>query len=98
MTKLLSYLAQVNVPRQDVKLPQPDFTDASLRGILQIVFGLIGAGTLIILIIQGIKFSVALGDSSQTAKARNSIIYAAVGLAISVLAFSIVSLVLRGVS
>ena len=53
---------------------------------------------MIVIILAGIQFILSQGDPSKSSKAKNAIIYAAVGLAVCALAFSIVRFVLRSVS
>jgi hypothetical protein len=81
----------------DVDIPKPGLTDASITTVLQIVFGLLGGAAVIVLIIAGIQYSVSLGNPEATGKLRNTIIYAGVGLAISLAAFSIVTFVLDAI-
>lgn len=95
---MIGHIFVAQIRENQVKVPKPDFTADSLAGILQIVFALIGVASLFILLITAIKFQIALGDPTKVAKARNAIIYAAVGLAVSAGAFSLVSLILGGIS
>lgn len=88
----LNRLAQIT--EGEVELPKPALTSTSITVALQIVFGIVGGAALIVLIISGIQYSVSLGNPEATSKLRNTIIYAGVGLAVCVLAFSIVTFVL----
>ena len=98
MSEWLYLLAKINVSEGDVKVPKPGLTDASITGILQLVFGVAGAISLIIIILAGLKYSLSLGDTQQVAKAKDAIIYAAIGLFICALAFSIVTFVIGNIS
>lgn len=66
--------------------------------ILQIVFGTTGAIALLIVVISGFRYVIASGDPGAVAKARSTIIYALIGLAVAMAAFSIVTLVVKGVA
>lgn len=55
----------------------------------------LGVASVIVIILSGLRFILANGDSNSVKKARNSIIYAIVGLIIAVTAQAIVSLVLK---
>lgn len=77
-----------------VNLPQVSADSQNLEKILQIVFGIIGAVAVIFIIISALKFITAQGDPQALAKARQSIIYAAIGLAVAVTATVIVTLLL----
>jgi hypothetical protein len=59
---------------------------------LSVAFGIIGALAFLIIVIAGMRYMLAQGDPSSTAQAKNTIIYALVGLVIAILAESIVSL------
>lgn len=78
---------QLNIPKTAVA------DDAAINNLLKMVFG-IGAGVaLIVIIIAGIQFILSRGEAEKNAKARRSIIYAAIGLAVCATAFSIVRFV-----
>ena len=75
-------------------LPKPDLTSATpLQTILTIVFTLLGSVSLIIIMISGIKFMMSRGDPQGVARARETIIYAAIGLAVAVSATTILNFV-----
>ena len=61
------------------------------------LFGIMGAISFLLIVVSGLRFSLSRGNSESVAKARNSIIYSAVGLVISMLAFAIVRFVVRSV-
>ena len=78
-------------------LPHVAADNTTLQSILSILFGVIGAVTVIIIIIQGIKFSLSGGDAEKAATARKAIIYAVIGLAVSISAEIIVNFVLGSI-
>ena len=90
----LSNLAQIDLPKSDIKVPQTDLTAGSVHTILQIVFGIGGGVALLIIAIAGFNFVMSAGDPQKASKARSSIIYSLVGLVVCILAFSIVTFVL----
>ena len=75
-------------------LPQVQATSTQLHVILQIVFGVIAALSVLFVVIGGLRFIVSEGDPQDTSKARSTIVYALVGLLISLVAEAIVSFVL----
>ena len=81
------------VTKDEVNIPKTDVTNATVENVLQIVFGTMGAIALIIIILAGIKFITSQGNPEGLTKARNTIIYAAVGLAVSIGALAIVTFV-----
>ena len=60
-----------------------------------IVFSVIGAVAFLMIVIAGLNYTTSHGESEKTARARRTIIYAAIGLIISVSASIIANLVLR---
>lgn len=74
-------------------LPQVDATDTQLQTILNIVFSISASLALLFIVIGGIRYVLSRGDSNATAQAKDTIIYAVVGLVLTVLAYAIVRLV-----
>ena len=68
-----------------------------LGGTLNIVFAVLGSVSLIVMTIQGIRYALSSGDEKKTTEARNGIIYALVGLAIALSAWSIVNFTINKV-
>ena len=62
--------------------------------ILQTVFMIVGIVAVIVIIIGGIMYSISQGDSGKITTAKNTILYAAIGLLVSVLSFAIVTFIL----
>ena len=93
-TKLNVRLAEGNTRLPDVStLPKIDDDKTIIPTVLNIFFIVLGGVSLIVIIISGIRLMTSSGDPQAVTKARNTIIYAAVGLAISISAFTIVSVV-----
>lgn len=88
--------AQVSVQGNSycTNLPVAKATSANLQHILQLAFGIIAVVAVLIIVIAAFQIVIAQEDSNQVAKARETIIYAAVGLAIAISAELIVSFVL----
>lgn len=90
---MMHLMAKVQSSEFDV--PKTAFNAGSLRTILQIVFALAAAVALIMLLIASIKYITSRGDPAGVAKAKNTILYAVIGLVIAASAFSIVSFVVK---
>ncbi len=91
--------AQVNCPLGGgdactTGLPQTS-TDHALQTALTIAFGIIGVIAVIIVVIGGLQFVTSQGDPQAAARARMTIIYAVIGLAIAISAEAIVAFVLN---
>lgn len=78
---------------EDFEVPQGNFNDASIDSILQIVFAVMGAITLIVLLLASLKYVISRGEPAEVAKAKNAIIYAVIGLVVIASAFTIVTFV-----
>ena len=78
-------------------LPQVQASEANLTIITQIIFGIIGAVSVIVIIIGALNMSMAEGDSGKVAKARQTVVFALVGLVISISAEAIVSFVVKNI-
>ena len=75
------------------------FGDGSIfNTIVNILLFLIGAISVIMLIIGGIRYTISAGDSGNVTAAKNTILYAIVGLIVAFLAFAIVNYVLKALS
>jgi hypothetical protein len=91
-------VSQIVIPPEDIDVPRTGTPDSGdVTGLLQIVFGLAGSIAVLVIVIAGIMFILSQGDPQKSAKARNTIIYAGVGLGLMVSAFSIVSFIARAV-
>ena len=64
------------------------------QDITNILLFIIGAVSVIMLIIGGIRYTISQGDSSAITGAKNTILYAVIGIVVALLAFAIVNYVL----
>jgi len=58
-----------------------------------ILLYVIGAISVIMIVVGGIRYVISNGDANQVTAAKNTILYAVVGLVIAILAFAIVNFV-----
>lgn len=65
--------------------------------ILNVIIGVAGFISVIWIIIGGVNYMTSSGDSNKTKKARDTILYACIGLVICVLSFAIVNFVILNV-
>lgn len=75
-------------------LPHPTADSARLQVILSTVFVLLGAISLLVITVAGFMYTISHGDPKIIEQAKNSILYAIVGLVVSVSAFAIINLVM----
>ena len=70
----------------------------TFKNVINILLYIIGAASVIMLIVGGIRYTISAGDSGQVTSAKNTIMYAIVGLVLAFLAYAIVNFVLTGLS
>lgn len=71
----------------------PDPGNSELQNIVNIVLVICGALAVLTVVIAGFRLITSRGNPSETAQARNAIIYALIGLIVLIFAFSIVNFV-----
>jgi hypothetical protein len=71
---------------------------ADLRANIKIVTNtllfILGAVAVIMIVLGGIKYTISNGDTSQVTSAKNTILYAVIGLIVAILAYAIVNFVI----
>lgn len=72
-----------------------DAVNTTVQNVIDILFYAIGVIAVIMIIIGGIKYATSNGDSSALTSAKNTILYAVVGLVVAILAYAIVNFVLN---
>lgn len=74
-------------------LPDVQATDAAFNGALEQAFTFIGAFAVLFVIFGAFRYMTSDGDASKLQQAKNTILYAIVGLLVAVFAFVIVRFV-----
>lgn len=80
-----------------VDLPKTSANSGRIQTIYNIVLAIMGAVAVLIIVIGGFKYIVSQGNPQDIAAAKNTIIYALVGLLVIIAAFAIVNFVIQGV-
>ncbi len=70
-------------------------TSGALGIVLNIVFGTLTGLSVIIVVVGGIQFMASGGNPEQTNKAKNTILYAVIGLAVALTAEILINFVLN---
>ena len=70
-------------------------SDSIFTTVVNVLLFVIGAVSVIMLIVGGIRYTVSGGDSGAVTSAKNTIMYAIIGLVIAFLAFAIVNWVIN---
>ena len=67
----------------------------NIQTVVNVLLFILGAIAVIVIIIGGIRYTTSNGDPGQTKAAKDTILYAVVGLIVAILAYAIVSFVLN---
>jgi len=89
-------IAQLLKPNE-LNIPQGNATDSDVTAVLNTVFAVFGAVAFLVIVIAGLRYVISQGNPQATAQAKNTIIYALVGLVLAISALGIVNFVVRGV-
>lgn len=65
---------------------------STIGNVVNLLLMAVGAISIIMIVVGGILFALSNGDSSRVTKARNTVLYAAIGLIVSLLASAIVNM------
>lgn len=71
-----------------------DDVQSVVKIVVNTLLYILGAISVVIIIIAGIMYTVSGGDAAAVTKAKNTIMYAVVGLVVALLAYAIVNFVL----
>ena len=69
-----------------------------IKTVVNTLLFIVGAISVIVIIIGGLMYTVSGGDSGGVTKAKNTILYALVGLTVAFLAYAIVNYVVKAFS
>ena len=92
-----SLVAKITVNSDDVRVPKTGLTPDKVQTILKLTFGLIGAVAVLIITVGAFRLILARGNPEGLNRARNTIIYAAIGLVVTLAAYSIVTFVVGNI-
>lgn len=66
--------------------------------IMSAIFGVMGSLAVIMVIVGGLQYVLSSGDPKRTARAKETILYAAIGVVISISAYAIVTFISSSLS
>ena len=90
MTNLIHLALQAPLPK-----PTPD--SHTIVNVTRVIFAIFGAVALLVIVLAALRYTISQGESNAVSRAKNTIIYAFVGLMISIMATVILTFVLRNV-
>ena len=80
----------------------PSGTSTDLTSLLQLIInsliGIVGVAAVIMLIIGGFRYVFSQGNEKSVNAAKDTILYAIIGIVVAILAFAIVNFVIAGLS
>lgn len=68
-----------------------------VKDVVNIILYVLGVVAVIMIIIGGFRYVVSGGDSSAVTGAKNTILYAVIGLIVAILAYAIVNFVIKSI-
>lgn len=90
---ILSALTFIAVSQSDVNLPNIAGDSSAVQLILNIVWGIGASLSVLFIVIGGLKYVLSNGDSGAVSSAKNTILYAIIGLVVTMSGFAIVNFV-----
>lgn len=72
--------------------------DSLVSAVINTLLVVIGAASLIMMIIGGLRYVVSNGDQNAVTAAKNTILYSAIGLIVAMLAYAITSFIISALS
>ena len=82
---------------EEVGGPSENNLASKIKGVINLLLFLGGTIAVIVIVIAGIRFTTADGDPSKADKARNTVVYAVIGLVVAVTAYALVNFVLENI-
>ena len=92
MNQLVSTLFAA-ISSDSVNIQKAEINAAQFENIFSVILAIGGAVAVIFVVLGGIKYSMSQGNASDLEKAKDMIVYALVGLAFVIMAFTIVQFV-----
>jgi hypothetical protein len=92
--KIHHIIAQL-IPEEQVNVPKTTLNESSASTGLQIFFGIAAAVAVLVIAVSALKMTISRGNADEVKKARDAILYASIGLAITLSGFVIVTFVVE---
>lgn len=88
-------LSQLAATLTNVNIPKVEANAVTLAGVLGWVYMIIGILAVVFIIIGGLRYVLSNGESSKLAQAKNTIMYAIIGLVLVILAYAITQFIVQ---
>jgi len=93
-----NFFLQLIANTAEIRVPRVEADDASMASLLNTVYLIAGIIAVIVIVIGGYMYTTSAGEPARTKRAKDTILYAVVGIVIILMAFSLTWLVLGSVS
>ena len=77
-----------------VPIPRPEANESVIANVVSYAFIIIGIISVIMIMIASLQYITSTGDPQKTKKAKDTILYAVIGVVISVSAWAIINFIL----
>jgi hypothetical protein len=94
---MIEFLYKLATDIQPGDLPQVSAGPKAITNIKNIVFGVVGALAFLMIVVSGLRYVLSAGNPDKARKAREGVIYALVGLVITLMAWAIVTFVAENI-
>jgi hypothetical protein len=89
---------QFAISSKDIGIPKVDASDTALQQVVGSVFLAIGSIAVFFLLVGAARYVTANGEQQKISQAKNTILYALVGVALSATGFTIVQFIIGKVN
>jgi hypothetical protein len=97
MIKYLYYLAVIKAPDTLPNQGASSASGAKIQALLQVIFIILGSTALLMVTFGAFKYVISQGEPQTVESAKNTILYAVIGLVVALSAWALVTYVLNGV-
>jgi hypothetical protein len=87
----MKFLSQFAQQIDTSNLPKPASGADRIYEFVNVAIGIFAAVAVLVIVVAGFRYIIAKGEPQAMAQAKNIIIYACIGLAVCIMAFSIVN-------
>lgn len=94
MTSLYATVKLLATSTTQINIPKVDASDASIASIMSTVYTWAGIIAVLVIVIGGLLYVLSNGDPNNIQRAKNTILYAVIGLIVIIFAFTITQLVI----
>lgn len=98
MMKWLYWFAGTDTTVPVDNIPKVNLNAATVGAILTATFTVVGGLATLFMLVGAVRYVTSNGDQAQLAQAKNTILYAAIGIVVSLSAFAIVQFVVGQLS